>query len=1233
MRYCWPHTVTLLGCTAAVLAGPSSGGTSEAQLRHALPGVRVSADGTRIRRVYGRPLSFGATAEQSAAAFVLSHGASLGAAPDDLRPGNCFNERLIQPVMYDAATGAFKFTLVYYRQCRGGVPVFRAELRLLARNEAGFPLVLAASSLRDLGAFSVPEDTRAAPAVSAGQASAARFRPGLARFSPAELVVWAGANGATAPPRLALTFLAAGRAPDGRYEKWLFVTDAETGEFLFAEDQIVFTDVQGRVDGLATVGSKADICASVALEPMPFAWVAIEDGSSSYTDADGFFVIPHDGSDQVTVQSLISGLYFTVQDYEGLDEILALSVTPPGPADFTHNADNSSERIRAQVNAYNRANAVRAWVLAQNPDYPVIATQTAFPVVVNRTDGFCPGNAWYDGSSLNFCSAGDEFPNTAWQSVLYHEYGHHAIACGGSGQGAYGEGMSDCFSVLSVDDPVLGYGFFGDCESGLRYADNDCRYTGIGCSSCGSEIHFCGQLLSGCVWSVRNELVVTEPADYLTIVSQLTVNSILLHDGDQITPDIAIDFLTLDDDDADLSNGTPHYQEITTGFGAHDMWNFTPPEPQFPVGVLAQVGGACYATALDGDRAYVALGPSLLAFDVSGPAQPMLLGQVVLPGLIRGVTIDGPHAYVAADRSGVHVLDISDPTAPQRVGGYAATGIVNDVLVRDGLAYVANDSAGLLVLDVSDPTTPAYHGGCTLRGAAYRLVASGDFAYVATMGYGLEVVDISDPAAPLRRGGFRQGGGARGVTLSGGHYAYIAGQFYGLHVIDVAEPNTPVWKNWYHTGTYAYGVAAANDHIYFADGNAGLQIFDVSDPVTLVWLSVLDTAGRAWNVAVAGSHAYVSDEVGGLQIINVSEPTQPWREGGFDSVGSPNAVTLAGGFAYLASGSMGLQIVDVSNPARAHRIGGHETAGSASAATIVGSLAYIAAGSGGLDILDISQPQSPARVSTFETEGPAYGVAVDGPFAYVAAGLAGLQVVDVTNPAAPFARGLCDTPGSASGVAVAGGYAYVADQGRGLRVIDVTNPDAPVSLGVYQFWGYASSVRLIESLAYVAGHIGGLQIVDVSDPNAPVGIGAHYANGNVTDVAIAGHYAYSADDLAGLDVFDVTDPTRPEWAGALDTASHAVGVAVDGYVYLADQLGGLLVLRVGQAGDLNCDGIANFGDINPFVRALSDPAAWQAAYPGCPPLNGDINGDGEVDVGDINPFVRLLIDGGAPLSI
>jgi hypothetical protein len=66
-------------------------------------------------------------------------------------------------------------------------------------------------------------------------------------------------------------------------------------------------------------------------------------------------------------------------------------------------------------------------------------------------------------------------------------------------------------------------------------------------------------------------------------------------------------------------------------------------------------------------------------------------------------------------------------------------------------------------------------------------------------------------------------------------------------------------------------------------------------------------------------------------------------------------------------------------------------------------------------------------------------------------------------------------------------------------------------------------------------------------------------------------------------------------------------------------------LRV--AGDMNCDGVIDFGDINPFVEALQSPGRYWAAFDTCNIFNADINGDGQIDFGDINPFVELMLRG------
>jgi hypothetical protein len=67
------------------------------------------------------------------------------------------------------------------------------------------------------------------------------------------------------------------------------------------------------------------------------------------------------------------------------------------------------------------------------------------------------------------------------------------------------------------------------------------------------------------------------------------------------------------------------------------------------------------------------------------------------------------------------------------------------------------------------------------------------------------------------------------------------------------------------------------------------------------------------------------------------------------------------------------------------------------------------------------------------------------------------------------------------------------------------------------------------------------------------------------------------------------------------------------------------------AGDMNCDGVVDFRDINPFVLALTNWGAYLQQYPDCDIYLADINGDGYVSLTDINPFVALLTS--APMPI
>jgi T5SS/PEP-CTERM-associated repeat protein len=95
-------------------------------------------------------------------------------------------------------------------------------------------------------------------------------------------------------------------------------------------------------------------------------------------------------------------------------------------------------------------------------------------------------------------------------------------------------------------------------------------------------------------------------------------------------------------------------------------------------------------------------------------------------------------------------------------------------------------------------------------------------------------------------------------------------------------------------------------------------------------------------------------------------------------------------------------------------------------------------------------------------------------------------------------------------------------------------------------------------------------------------------------------------------------------AGAVDgTFSTVTGLALYTVAYGPHHV----TLKIPPVGDVNCDGLVNSFDIDPFVLALTNPAGYAAAYPHCSHLQADVNNDGAVNSFDIDPFVLLLTGG------
>lgn len=577
---------------SAVGSGATARPVAEARFQFENPGTQITRTGSAITTISHDSFSFGATPEESATAFLANNVGLFGVGLADLTPGSLAGDgaRSHQVMPVDGPDGqiaGYKFTLLSYLQSEDGIPVYRSDIRLLVRNEPGAPLVLVRSALRDLGDFVVPAAPRANVQGAIDDASL-RFL-GAHNLTPPQVVIYAGDPEHPVAPILAVVFeLDVGQTGDANYARWRVVADAATGKAIATENLIKNVDVSGNISAQVTQGFKSAECNPEALAALPFARATIG-ATVVYADANGNFTVPNPGTAAVTVTGSLQGRYFNVFNPSALAPTVAGSFTPPGPANIVFNSANTDELRRAEANAYYFANTSRTFVLTANPSYPTISAQTNFRVNT-AVSGTC--NAFYDGNSINFYSAGGGCANTAFSDVVAHEYGHHVVNVAGSGQGQYGEGTGDCMGVIINDQPVLGFGFQNNCAAGIRTAANTLQYPQTG------AIHAAGQLMSGCVWSLRNELVVTEPSNYRTILGRLMINAVQLHTGTEITPQIYTDYLTLDDNDGNLGNGTPHFCEINRAFASHSMATLSTIGFTFPSGQPTIVSPAGVASSV-----------------------------------------------------------------------------------------------------------------------------------------------------------------------------------------------------------------------------------------------------------------------------------------------------------------------------------------------------------------------------------------------------------------------------------------------------------------------------------------------------------------------------------------------------------------------------------------------------------------------------------------------------------
>lgn len=194
-------------------------------------------------------------------------------------------------------------------------------------------------------------------------------------------------------------------------------------------------------------------------------------------------------------------------------------------------------------------------------------------------EGEC--NAFYDGSSVNFFDAGGGCnPTSLIADVVWHEYGHgindkYYQSLGGFFQnGAMNEGYADFWAMSLGDIAEIGKGFYQDSEDGIRVYDEEPK---VYPEDLVGEVHADGEIICGAWYDTHLlmggdwDLTLGLYVDAFSGMQALAANG---EEGQAYT-DVLLDLLQADDDDGDISNGTPNGAAIIEGFAIHGITVFS----------------------------------------------------------------------------------------------------------------------------------------------------------------------------------------------------------------------------------------------------------------------------------------------------------------------------------------------------------------------------------------------------------------------------------------------------------------------------------------------------------------------------------------------------------------------------------------------------------------------------------------------------------------------------------
>ncbi len=299
-------------------------------------------------------------------------------------------------------------------------------------------------------------------------------------------------------------------------------------------------------------------------------------GTTVTTDSLGRFSVDIGAAPTATLVTRLSGPYARARRADSSQTQRTASIlqaVQPGQVVEIHWDDSNSNAAERSV--FFHMNVVRDFTRSYDAGPLLASLDKQMDGIVNKGDIIC--NAFWNGRSVNFARAGmngvSDCGNTGEiPDVIYHEYGHaintfiYSKVTGRSMRdGALSEATADITANMLRDDPRIGIGFMkGSGDGTIRNSDNTLRFP----QNLVGEIHTDGMILTGAVWDMR-EAIGIDLSRRLTHEARNAVPDGANH-GDAFA-DYFLEILAADDDDGDLSNGTPNSPAIVEAFVRHGI--------------------------------------------------------------------------------------------------------------------------------------------------------------------------------------------------------------------------------------------------------------------------------------------------------------------------------------------------------------------------------------------------------------------------------------------------------------------------------------------------------------------------------------------------------------------------------------------------------------------------------------------------------------------------------------